>query len=159
MVEITKYPEGFTGADLRRQLGIKEKTRKFHNRKGTKKAFRETVHPILKKFWRQFRKMRTPEGKLALLKGMAEIVVPNNVPYDKRRKARRKWKGRRCLVCAEFGFHIHHIIQVQNGGNSRNDNLILLCDKCHGNIHPWIVQDIPAGDVMRDTMERVEREA
>jgi 5-methylcytosine-specific restriction endonuclease McrA len=32
----------------------------------------------------------------------------------------------------------HHIIQIQNGGNNRWQNIIALCNDCHAVIHPWL---------------------
>jgi hypothetical protein len=41
-----------------------------------------------------------------------------------------------CQNCKkeDVKFHVHHIIGRQNGGN-RPDNLITLCEKCHGLVH------------------------
>lgn len=48
---------------------------------------------VLSRFWGKFKTLRTVEGKLALLREMAEIELPNFVPY-KRRRAHRPSKDR-----------------------------------------------------------------
>jgi hypothetical protein len=116
-------------------------------------------HTFLPMFWRKFKSLRTMEGKLALLKEMSKLEIPNHVPYRLRRshkipRSRRKWI---CQVCHGKAYHVHHIIQVQNGGKNKKGNLIELCEKCHGAIHPWMIPDI-APPTMQDTMARVERE-
>lgn len=109
-------------------------------------------------FWSRFRSLKTIEGKLALLRAMAEIKIGNPVPYQVRRRHRTSWKRRKwnCQVCGNKACHIHHIIQVQNGGRNKKKNLIELCEFCHASIHPWMEVKIPA--IMADTMARVERE-
>lgn len=32
----------------------------------------------------------------------------------------------------------HHVIQLQHGGFKGGDNVIFLCNDCHGLIHPWL---------------------
>lgn len=41
-----------------------------------------------------------------------------------------------CEACDEdWKLHVHHKIGIQNGGNHTKENLVLLCEKCHGEIH------------------------
>jgi HNH endonuclease len=162
-LEVKRYPEDMTGSELRRQLGIKKKRASRKNYRANKKRgrletaeLRRLFSPLIEKFWGKFRKTFTPEGKIELLREMAQVVLPNPIAYAVRRKGSRKKVGG-CLVCAEFGFHNHHIIQVKNGGPNDRRNLMVLCEGCHRQVHPWM----PAEDLMesmRETMERVGRE-
>lgn len=34
---------------------------------------------------------------------------------------------------------VHHIIPCENGGSTTLGNLIVLCRRCHKQIHPWLV--------------------
>jgi len=43
-----------------------------------------------------------------------------------------------CQLCGGPGEHVHHKIQLQDGGTNRPDNLITLCHECHKAIHPWM---------------------
>lgn len=45
--------------------------------------------------------------------------------------------GRRCMKCGYYGGYIaiHHIVSLKNGGHSNKDNVVLLCEKCHAEIH------------------------
>ena len=160
--KITRYPEGMTGEDLRRQLGIKSKTttkreeQEFRRRRA---KFFVMSDQVLGKFWSKFKNMKRSEDRLALLRKMSDVYIPNPLSYEKRRKAHgyRKRKGP-CKVCADFGFHNHHIIWVRNGGHNKSSNIILLCESCHRAIHPWLPSDLPLDDDMKQTMERVARE-
>lgn len=44
--------------------------------------------------------------------------------------------GNVCQKCRYTGnIELHHIIPVSRGGSNKDDNLILLCEKCHAEIH------------------------
>ncbi len=41
-----------------------------------------------------------------------------------------------CEVCGNSRrLHVHHRVNIKNGGNHKRDNLVLLCEECHGEIH------------------------
>lgn len=41
-----------------------------------------------------------------------------------------------CEACGEsWNLHVHHRIGIRNGGNHTSENLVLLCEECHGEIH------------------------
>lgn len=41
-----------------------------------------------------------------------------------------------CQICNGYGrVHVHHKNPIRNGGNHRIENLVLTCEKCHGEIH------------------------
>jgi len=46
--------------------------------------------------------------------------------------------GSPCFVCGKQGRARHHIIQLQNGGINARRNLVILCEPCHAEIHPWL---------------------
>jgi 5-methylcytosine-specific restriction endonuclease McrA len=41
----------------------------------------------------------------------------------------------KCGAYAKGRLHLHHIIPITRGGSSGEDNLLVLCDECHFNIH------------------------
>ena len=42
-----------------------------------------------------------------------------------------------CRVVEKLvGAHVHHKIKISNGGNHSLENLELLCEECHKNMHP-----------------------
>lgn len=58
-------------------------------------------------------------------------------PPDWERRSNEIRKEREvCEVCGNsHGLHVHHRINIQNGGNHKKNNLVLLCEECHGEIH------------------------
>lgn len=40
-----------------------------------------------------------------------------------------------CKLWVEDGHKPHHVIYKSHGGNDTLDNLVLLCDKCHYQVH------------------------
>ena len=54
----------------------------------------------------------------------------------------RRWvyqrAGYRCQVCGRWGLrlHAHHIVPVSRGGPTTPENLMALCEECHGRVHP-----------------------
>ncbi len=43
--------------------------------------------------------------------------------------------GHRCTVCREPWLEIHHIDELNEGGHTKYDNLIVLCPNCHTRVH------------------------
>jgi len=46
-----------------------------------------------------------------------------------------------------------HVIQLQNGGQNTNVNLVKICGECHAAIHPWLER--PVERAQHAFMERV----
>lgn len=46
-----------------------------------------------------------------------------------------------CWVCrARNAQHRHHVVLLKNGGSvASKSNIVLLCESCHADIHPWMV--------------------
>lgn len=92
------------------------------------------------------------ELKLKRLMEMASIMIPyrNQTDLQKRRHQFNESKrrlcrqpiGSPCFACGANGFNRHHIIQLQNGGINSRRNLVILCDDCHAEIHPWLKTEI-----------------
>lgn len=38
---------------------------------------------------------------------------------------------------SEVNLDIHHVIRVIDGGDNCDDNLMLLCEKCHADMHGY----------------------
>ena len=59
--------------------------------------------------------------------------IPESVAADLLAKC-----GRCCCICRRFAplhLHIHHIIEVADGGTDDPDNLIPICLTCHSDVH------------------------
>lgn len=66
--------------------------------------------------------------------------------FNRKRKSKRLRKGTaKCWVCARRENLVrHHMIQIQHGGENWKQNLIVICDWCHAEIHGWLkVPDHP----------------
>lgn len=54
------------------------------------------------------------------------------------RKRIIKKRGKKCEKCGYTGYiELDHIIEVKNGGTFADDNLMLLCEKCHADKHGY----------------------
>ncbi len=111
----------------------------------TKSAYAQQIDR-LERFARQFSQARKLTIRLKLLQEMAELrfstVKPKLQPliraeFDKNKHNWLKLKGI-CAVCENAPHVRHHIVQIQNGGLNNRKNLILLCNLCHAEIHPWL---------------------
>lgn len=79
---------------------------------------------------------------------------PTYPPDWKRRVSRKNnTKTSKCEKCGIHGrlFHVHHKIPISQGGNHKNTNLALLCERCHKDQHG--VQSFTEG---RNTKTRVK---
>lgn len=67
---------------------------------------------------------------------------PDSETWDRLRRECLKRDGYICQGCAvKAGIKdVHHIIPCERGGLSVLSNLITLCQECHGQIHPWILE-------------------
>ena len=49
-----------------------------------------------------------------------------------------KQRGDWCENCLYPGYiELHHILEVSNGDKNNDENLILLCEKCHAETHGY----------------------
>ena len=71
-----------------------------------------------------------------------KIITDDIKKYKKRvrnrfRKLKHKnyEKNRTCRVCGGEACEMHHIIQIKNGGNNDERNLLSVCVECHKKIH------------------------
>ncbi len=112
-------------------------------------------------FWERFGKWTAKgdysgfnkEHKIEALQKMAALVLEyrRQQPIEKRREVFDSVKknlcrqkiGAPCFGCSHPGFNRHHIIQLQNGGINSRRNLVILCDDCHAEIHPWLTVKTP----------------
>ena len=100
----------------------------------------------LKRFAKQFSQARKIDVRLKLLREMAELKYPTIRPklqpliraeFDENKHKWLKLKGV-CAVCDGQPNVRHHIVQIQNGGLNHHSNLLLLCNPCHAEVHPWL---------------------
>ncbi|MHA1677946.1 MAG: WYL domain-containing protein [Promethearchaeota archaeon] len=77
--------------------------------------------------------------KLIERKKLIEYIYDNwpGYPPDWERRSNEIREERRvCEACGNIRrLHVHHRNNVKNGGNHKRDNLVLLCEECHGEIH------------------------
>lgn len=88
------------------------------------------------------------DKKLKFLREYSNIVFifKNGMSLAEKRQKflkRKKYKGylRRgfCFVCGiRTDLIRHHIIQLQNGGYNSKRNIVVLCENCHSDVHPWL---------------------
>jgi len=61
---------------------------------------------------------------------------PTYPPDWEERTQKIKEKRETCEVCNGSGrLHVHHKIKVSSGGDHTENNLVLMCENCHGEIH------------------------
>ena len=54
------------------------------------------------------------------------------------RKRLIRERGYKCENCDYPGYiELHHIQEIQYGGGNNDENLTLLCEKCHAEIHGY----------------------
>jgi len=112
-------------------------------------------------FWRKVQGLPR-QDKLAMLKRMATIEAGRPTSgelSDKRgRFDDKKWmvdlRGAACFVCGQAGHHRHHVIALGKGGHNGHDNIVVLCEWCHQDIHPFMA---PKGEI--DLERELERAA
>ena len=51
------------------------------------------------------------------------------------KKRIRKRDGSVCRSCGRFGVEIHHLVYRSHGGKDEAKNVVLLCLRCHQDIH------------------------
>lgn len=106
---------------------------------------KEIIARSLDDFWRQ---IESGDDILALLREFAELKLPviRKTLSTRKKFNRQKTKARDlmdglCIACGQLATQRHHIIQIQNGGDNRDENKVPLCFRCHAEIHPWLKQE------------------
>ena len=126
--------------------------------------FRARYHIAQDQFWRKFNKTQDVLKKLEILKEFAAVRIHNPVDAKTRREQFEKSRGhirihgKPCGCCGGKAEHRHHIIMLKNGGANKKRNIIVLCEWCHCQIHPFMPQPEILPESMKETMERVARE-
>lgn len=84
--------------------------------------------------------------------------MTQNNTYQYREKVRtlKSIRGWKCEACPEDHrkLHAHHIVPVDRGGTDEDENLLILCVKCHKRIHNKVmVSEEEGGFYPRDREE------
>jgi 5-methylcytosine-specific restriction endonuclease McrA len=87
------------------------------------------------------------EYRLRLLRQWADVSVVSIRSPEATREAylrmRRSASLGTCWCCVTYDLLItHHVVQIQNGGQNSEDNLVRICETCHALVHPWLGRDI-----------------
>ena len=61
--------------------------------------------------------------------------------------------GHRCTICSAPYCEIHHIDFLQEGGQTRYENLIVLCPNCHTRVHK---ENVPSKNQLRQYKLKLE---
>ena len=100
---------------------------------------------IVRTFRAAFKTAMTSTEKVALLREIAQITYykakPNTISNHRRKFEKVKWKVNivgKCAVCRAQADVRHHLIQIKNGGQNKPFNIMLLCNGCHAEVHPWL---------------------
>lgn len=119
---------------------------------------------VLNYFWLTSRKGM---DRLDLLKQLSAVTIDRPADWDQkaiRRAFTRLEHGSLyqtpCFVCRGLGrrLHRHHVIWIRNGGSNDPSNLVWVCTRCHGVVHPWMERTPTWRSKwfgMRETMVRV----
>jgi len=66
---------------------------------------------------------------------------PSDAEWENIRKGILQRDDHQCklCLCRDTTLDVHHLIPVEQGGEAMQSNLLTLCRRCHGIIHPWIL--------------------
>lgn len=108
---------------------------------------RGDLRQLLRKFWEGWEAIPSDELKLAALIALAS-KFKRRIRPRKLKKVRAKYNRHKfsllnvpdckCATCDNPATVRHHIIPLNVGGINSPLNLILICDSCHEEIHPWM---------------------
>jgi HNH endonuclease len=124
----------------------------------TEHRYKSKNKRVLLLFWRHFKAARTVEMRIQLLRELAEVVRYKPVPktldlhrrkFDKKKHRLARLTGKDCAVCMSPANVRHHIVQLQNGGINHRKNLVLLCNRCHAEVHPWLKSALHSEELTR----------
>jgi hypothetical protein len=102
---------------------------------------------LLERFWCNWVKIESDELRLAALIQLAnhfKLRVKDRRLREMRGKYNRNKRSllnipmEKCATCDRKAKVRHHIIPLSVGGINSPLNLILICDMCHEEIHPWM---------------------
>jgi len=114
------------------------------------KAVLGATHMNKKIYWQETQRLeseiRVKEGLFTYLDDARQIQKnklrtiydywPSYPPDWEERTTLIKGKRGICEICEETRYlHVHHRIKISNGGNHTEENLIVLCESCHGELH------------------------
>jgi 5-methylcytosine-specific restriction endonuclease McrA len=124
-----------TGKKYRKQLGLSDPR--------TQRAYGDRQFRLCAKF-RAIKRNR----RMHYLKKMAEkVIISRTLEEIKQFRAGFDQNKIRhlslteksnCFTCSNVATLRHHVIQLQNGGRNKRNNIVPLCSRCHGNIHPHL---------------------
>lgn len=60
--------------------------------------------------------------------------------WQKARKFVRERDGGKCRSCGRAGAEVHHLVYRSRGGDHDPNNLALLCQRCHEDIHAHLIE-------------------
>jgi len=116
--------------------------------KGAKKQSTPKDHEVrrlmadLRKFWKRVRKGEIPErlGLLQEYSGRKYRTQVNSAVERENFAGQCVWVFKKpCFTCSGTVKHRHHIVQLQHGGINVPRNIVGLCERCHAEIHDWLV--------------------
>lgn len=114
------------------------------NKPATPRTYFEKNYLYGYRFKKDF-KNKSREGKIIELLRLAKIKLTNKASYAKRRQKKHCSK-KQCFVCnINVARYQHHIILLINGGFDFMLNRIPICDECHLEIHPWMINEREKG--------------
>lgn len=94
---------------------------------------------VLAYFWLAARDL---DCRLDALMQLAMVRVKRSEDWDRAavRAVRMPPSPLECFACATRNrlLYWHHVVAVQHGGDSDRRNLVAICLRCHGRIHPWL---------------------
>ena len=126
----------------------------------------DTFRRAIRKLIGEFKRVPdTKQARLDFLVRWSNVQCRSwTAASDRRKKFQRTRKFDRlmkkttaCWVCALPGKLVrHHMIQIQHGGENWKQNVVVICEWCHAEIHGWlevpdhpVVVEAKAMDVVR----------
>lgn len=79
-------------------------------------------------------------------KGTPRVLVKRQAKLDAERQLKqarafvKKRDGGKCRCCGKAGAQVHHLVYRSAGGEHDPDNLALLCQRCHEDIHAHLIE-------------------
>ncbi len=107
-------------------------------------------HAFLRQFYVQASEVTEVAGRIALLRYVAENIRFSVIDrrtlqkrrraFDSNKNAKFPLEGALCWACGKDKHIIrHHVIPLQNGGGPQVvKNVVMLCEYCHADVHPWL---------------------
>lgn len=113
------------------------------------KQERRARNKAVRDFWAVFYTATDKAARLRVLIEMADWnwnTRPNTDEVRRKQRARFNYDrrqikllGKKCQACEERPAQCrHHIVPISRGGSNHQHNIMLLCDDCHKEIHPWM---------------------